>query len=96
MFLGVALPQPRRQDRDDEYWSDHAREGDRLRRQLGWVAGDCRGSGGSQGVLEGLPACFSLCLRAVLAGSWVGLGAEGGGQGGGLPSWKRPCLIVPD
>lgn len=26
----------------------------------------------------------------------VGLGEEGGGQQGGLPSWKRPCLIVPD
>lgn len=82
MFLGVALPQPRRQDRDDQYCSDHARDGDRLRRQLGWAAGDCRGSGGGQGVLEGLPACFSLCLSCP---GWQlgGAGSEGRRAGRG-------------
>lgn len=46
---------------------------------------------GSQRVIEGSPR-----LRAVLVAAGVELGEEGAGQGGGLPSWKRPCLIVPD
>lgn len=32
---------------------------------------------GRQGVLEGLPACCSPCLGAVLAGSWGGAGRGG-------------------
>lgn len=41
-------------------------------------------------------ACCSPCLVAVLVAAGVEPGEEGEGQGGGLPSWKRPCLIVPD
>lgn len=50
------------------------------------------------------PPCLLLPLPIAAPPAWelswlaagVGLGEEGGGQGGGLPSWKRPCLIVPD
>lgn len=40
---------------------------------------------------------FMLFCASELSWLVVGWGREKrGGQGGGQPSWKRPCLIVPD
>lgn len=52
-------------------------------------------SWGSQRSIEGLHAAL-LASELSWVAAEVGLGEEGEGQGGGLPSWKRPCLIVPD
>lgn len=49
------------------------------------------------GSQPGRGACSaSLSLELSWQAAGARLGEEGGGQSGGLPSWKRPRLIVPD
>lgn len=72
-------------------------KGTELRRKLGSRAGDCQDLvWGKPGSARGPHARCSPVSDLSCLAAGVGLAEEGGGQGGGLPSWKRPCLIVPD
>lgn len=83
-MVSMGLTTPGREQAQEEAWT----EGSGLLRGLELGARKTENDSGL--------ACCSPCLRAVLVAAGVELGEEGEGQGGGLPSWKRPCLIVPD
>lgn len=81
MECGVAPPRAKGrgvEGRDCQYWPDHTLGGEGAKEVAGIEGVDAEqpetGSCGSQREREGFHAV--LCLRAVLAGGWVGQGEE--------------------